>query len=89
MRTRSCELGTIPGGGVSGTVIPFPPRRPPAPVPAAEPRRPKGCAVVLSAERGRVSLVIDSVELELSPAQARDLGMDLVALARVAEASRV
>lgn len=74
-----------------GNVIPF--RRPApkagAPVPAAPGRiRAKGFAICLEASQGAVCMVVGDTELWLDPAQAREMGNDLLELADDAEGRR-
>lgn len=68
-------------------MLPF--RRPaPKPVPAVpgKTRVRMGFALSLAARPGAVSIVVGDTELWLDPAQARELGRDLVELADDAEA---
>lgn len=71
-----------------GNVIPFR-RRPAAPgTPAPKQRVKLGLALALSAQPGAVSIVVGDTELWLDPAQARELGNDLVELADDADGGR-
>jgi len=67
---------------MSGTVVPFRrPSRSAAPGPGA-------VAITLSVDAGDLVLGFDDCEVELSPAQARELARDLLELALDAEAGR-